>query len=162
MPGVGRGSEVVFRIPLSFQLVVMGCLKQWIERRDTYWGGEEGCLVGVQADSLFMPGGRHLKENLYSFDGATDICVFLCLCVSLFVRASVECLAHTLRWGSQCPLFKLPLMSPVWREVLELIKFAWEPKSQQGPQTCAPSPTHLQLHAHTHTHILLLVYPVPI
>lgn len=45
MPGVGGGSEVVFRIPLSFKLkpVVMGCLKSWMERRDTYWGGEEGC-----------------------------------------------------------------------------------------------------------------------
>lgn len=56
-------------------------------------------MDGVQAESLSMPGGRHLKENLYSFDGATDICVCgfvhshvsvcVCVCVSLFVCVCV-------------------------------------------------------------------------
>lgn len=60
------GSEVVFRIPLSgLKLVVMGCLKSWIGRRDTYWGGEEGGVgLARRQESLSMPGGRHLKENL--------------------------------------------------------------------------------------------------
>lgn len=90
--GVGGGSEVVFRIPGSFKLklVVMGCLKWWMERRDTNWGGEEGCLVGVQAESLSMPGGRHLKENLYSFDGATDDCGVLCTAVSVCAPVCVR------------------------------------------------------------------------
>lgn len=31
-----------------------------------------------------MPGGRRLKENLYSLDSAPDVCAFLCICVRVF------------------------------------------------------------------------------
>lgn len=76
------------RIPLSFKLnlSVMMLLKYWIERRDT--GGEGGGRGGGgwQTGSLFMPGGRRLKENLCGLDSAPDMCVFVyldvCVCVT--------------------------------------------------------------------------------
>lgn len=40
-----------------------------------------GVWAGVQAGSLSVPGGRRLKENLYSLDSAPDVCVLLCTCV---------------------------------------------------------------------------------
>lgn len=43
-------------------------------------------MTGVQAGSLSMPRGRHLKENLYSLDSAPDLRVFLCVCVYLCVN----------------------------------------------------------------------------
>lgn len=73
-------------------------------------------MAGVQAGSLSMPRGRHLKENLYSLDSAPDLRVFLCVCVFVCecldmcaVRvcvctcARLEFLAHAMRWGSQSP-----------------------------------------------------------
>lgn len=86
-----------------------------------------------------MPGGKASeKKNLYSFDSGPEKCILLRICVCLdtgrygsmvSLCGGVECLAHAQRWGSQSPLFKLLLMSPGLREVLELIKFAWKPKS---------------------------------
>lgn len=64
-----------------------------VDRKEGHKLGRRGggCLVGVQAESLSMPGGRHLKENLYSSDGATDICVWFCARLCVYV-CTLDCL----------------------------------------------------------------------
>ena len=43
----------------------------------------------MQAGSLSMPGGRRLKENLYSLDSAPDVCVRFCVFVCEYLDTCV-------------------------------------------------------------------------
>ena len=77
--------------PLSLNLKpgVMVLLKWWREARDR-GGGRRGEKRGWRAGSVsFMPGGRCLKENLYSLDSARDVHAFSCVFVDIHVCFSV-------------------------------------------------------------------------
>lgn len=148
----GWGWELVFiyGYPQSFNLKlgVRDLLKLSKERRD-----QKGGAWGMFRQGLSPCQGKVSEgKSLQPWQSPWCAFIFVYLCVSIWISVCIlawlcvytmnVCLSQMSgscnEVGSQSLLFKLPLMSPGWREVLELIKFAWEPKSWQRPHTCAP------------------------
>lgn len=132
------------------------------KRGETKKGEHGGCSGRV---SLHARGKVSEGKSLQPWQSPWCAFIFVYLCVSIWISVCIlawlcvytmnVCLSQMSgscnEVGSQSLLFKLPLMSPGWREVLELIKFAWEPKSWQrwGAQLEVAHPTSSCAHTYT-------------